>query len=89
LGRALFALSVAGLPLSGHVLARPGRTGGLLLEATSALLFARGVQLVLAGAPARLRPFPRCLAYAELFAFDVHAGVLSLEDATGEGPAQP
>jgi NitT/TauT family transport system ATP-binding protein len=27
--------------------------------------------------------------YAELFAFDVHAGVLSLDDATGEGPARP
>jgi len=66
LGRGLFVLSVAGLPLSVLALSRLGRVGKLMLQVASTLLFARAVQFVVTGAPARLRTFPRLLAYAEL-----------------------
>ncbi|MHB1413855.1 MAG: MBL fold metallo-hydrolase [Chloroflexota bacterium] len=66
LGRALFAFSLAGLPLANLVLARRGRKGGLLVQAASVLLFARAVQFVITGTAARLRTLPRLLAYAEI-----------------------
>ena len=66
LGPGLFVLSIAGLPLSGLILARLGRRGGVVLEAACTLLFARAIHFVVTGTPARLRTLPRLLAYTEL-----------------------
>jgi len=75
-GRALLAVSVAGVPLVRFAARRFGRRGGLLVAAGCGLLFARDVTMTAAGAPARLRALPRFLLIAE-------AAVSGLATVTG------
>ena len=65
-GAALLAASVAGVALAPLALRRLGRGASLLVAAGCGALFARDVQMTLAGAPARLRPLPRLLLRTEV-----------------------
>jgi hypothetical protein len=66
LGRVLLCFSVAGLPLVLFVLRRLGRPGGLLVEAGCGALFIRDSTMAATGTPAKLRPLPRLLLFAEI-----------------------
>ena len=65
-GAALLAASVAGVALAPLALRRLGRGGSLLVAAGCGALFARDAQMMLTGAPARLRPLPRLLLRTEV-----------------------
>ena len=65
-GAALLAASVAGVGVAPLALRRLGRGASLLVAAGCGALFARDVQMTLAGAPARLRPLPRLLLRTEV-----------------------
>lgn len=66
LGKVLLSFSVAGLPLVLFVLRRLGRWGGLLVEAGCGALFIRDSAMAATGTPAKLRPLPQLLLFAEV-----------------------
>lgn len=65
LGRLLLSLSAAGVPLVLILPRRFGRRGGLVVTAAGGVLLTRDAALTVSGAPARLRPLPRLLLFAE------------------------
>jgi hypothetical protein len=66
LGRVLLGLSVAGGLLIPVIVRRFGRRGGAVAVAGCGTLFVRDVTMVATGVPARLKPVPRLLLFAEV-----------------------
>lgn len=66
LGKVLLALSLAGGPIIPVVLRRFGRWGGAVVVAGCGTLLVRDVTMVVTGVPARLKPLPRLLLFAEV-----------------------
>ncbi|MGO9581293.1 MAG: hypothetical protein ACLP36_00640 [Acidimicrobiales bacterium] len=62
----LLMLSLAGAPVVLFVLRRFGRFGGPVVVAGCGTLFVRDVTIVTSGVPARLKPLPRLLLFAEV-----------------------
>jgi hypothetical protein len=88
LERGLLLLSLAGWPLTRLVAARWGRRGGLVVEGVSLLLLGRVLQLIIGGAPGKLRALPRWLVYVEL-ATDALALATGLPASIGSARLAP
>ncbi len=75
LDAALFALSIAGIPIGIVAVRKLGRFGGLLMEAAIGVLGIRAVFMLGGGAARRLEVVPRVLLFLEIAADGLAAAI--------------
>ena len=90
-GLGILALSGAGFPLTQLAIARFGRRGAMFVQAVVVGLLLRDIELIVSGAPSRLRAGPAALLWAEVAAAAAAAtaGALLLRDPEVAAARQP